>query len=267
MPRVEGGWSLRHGAYNRWYQIGWAGSRAEANWDNIKQKQVPMRMACGHMCQTGATISEWRMTGPDPVSQPLPVGQYTTIRACCRCYWAQDWFGVGLRRVEYRLRNQDGSSIMRPYLLPGGNAYQSSTPGHLTTSVSQGLREDFRAQWLRHQPIPEHECLHIGWHAGLRRATLRENQSWRTSGRGRPRRGCDRAGVTSGPGAISALCSACRVVLPTLEPWLFWLARGWPVDKAKAIAKHEATLWKPGNSKQSVTLDILDAISEFLPWH
>jgi hypothetical protein len=268
MPRIAvsglyGG--SRYGQRKDWYQIPWAGSRAEPNKQNWRQRKVPRRQQCSHLCQTSMTVAIFE--GHTGASQSLNTS-HATYETCCRCYAAGRWFGLVEEYEEIYVRDNAGRESVDTYAMPGGDPTWNLQSIERKTRITRGLRDDFREEWSRHGPIPTIDPFHIGWHVGLRRAPLRERSTW-TAHLGTPRRGLDRAGVTAGPttGQVT-LCGVCRTILPSLPRSLFWEARGWSPAKARAVTLQEERRWKPGNGRQRIDLEILDGgfAPAILPW-
>ena len=201
--------------------------------------------------------------------------QWRSQEVCCRCYATSRWFSLAQDRDRCSIYTQDAKPIQSYYYAPGGNP-QRSLPNAgsaaavddfedwdwLTIACIDGLREDFRREWALHAEVPPIDVFSIGWHAGLRRPQLRADYG---GYRGEAKRGLDRAGVTVRPHRLS-LCGYCRTVLPTIDPYLFWRARGWPEQKARQVAAIEAKHWKPGQAKAQVDLQLLNNAPELLPW-
>ncbi len=124
---------------------------------------------------------------------------------CCRCRAAQEWFEL----------------TRSPY-------------GRSHALIAQAEDEG----WC----LPSIEQTHAGWHAGLRRPSVRASTP--LTGDGPIIRTYDTYGVVSGRGPDETyfLCGVCRSSLRSTPEWLFWHARGWSATQARLIATQEERL-------------------------
>jgi len=271
MPRIESSTAPA------WYRLKWPSQSSAASWDHPEQRRGPTRATrCKHLCQrhgTGFTAEEFAgrivnprydanadtwagYTSPDSAHVPrdcygnyATTPQYTSTYPCCRCRFAIAWFYTGKEKADLKLWHADGSLAWE--VAPDG--------GQLVARVrTEGGRSvAFAKAWPNR---PEIDPCHIGWHAGLRRPTFRENDYGHSA-----RQGLDAYGVTAGTSRLSGLCDCCRAIIPTIPQYLFWVARGWSVGQAKQIAAWEAAKWKPGRIKDRVDIGVLDVL-DHLPW-
>ena len=252
-----------------WYRPAWPASKSQNNKSDQSQVNPPKRLGCGHICQwAGFSLVE---------RCPDTQDDWWRGTACCRCYRASNWYMTNRRhKTSHYEFNAAGEKVHDK----AGNVVYVKSEGPfrrqwLADLASHGMAMNqfpALARWSpssRGVPItvrpPTWSARHIGWHAGLRRARLMSPGSHYR--RPKPQRAMDRAGVCAGPGSLSSgICGSCRSVLTQIEPHLFWVARGWPEDKARKLSEIEATLWRPGRSKDRVSLSIVDDHPELLPW-
>jgi len=226
-----------------WHQIVFPYQRQDANRYKPEQSSAPHRqVACGHQCQRGRSLEHY--------SRDHNGWHSVTAYCCCRCHQANRWFNVIGRMHDLNAWTLDLKGNPK-HPVAGGYQHPSIVSGF-------GLRREFIQEWevKISAKLPEAAWNHVGWHAGLRRPVLRYS-GWNY--RKAPIRVCDRAGVSSGPGALSGvMCPTCRSTLQTIPLYLWWVARGWPVGKAHDLANIEATQWRPGRRTDKVPATILD---------
>jgi len=124
---------------------------------------------------------------------------------CCRCRASQEWFELA----------------RHPY-------------GRSHAFIAKAEDEG----WC----LPSVEPTHAGWHAGLRRPSVRTRTFQYFEGS--IIRTYDAYGVVSGRGSDEDyfLCGVCRTSLRATPAWLFWHARGWSAPQARLIATQEEGL-------------------------
>ena len=240
-----------------WYQQKWPSSVKLPDRSSWHQTKPPVPAdACKHWCQR--VLTERMITGEraaDPATSTAACADWDHREICCRCRFAQSWFRLNMYDYRFKIWLPDGTLAAEPETATAyGSAY--------TARHQRGRNSAFIKTWAAHGTVPEVNPCHIGWHAGLRRATFRE-AAWGQSAR----LGLDSFGVTAGPSSTSsALCPACRSILPTIPPHLFWEARGWGHTQAVKVSEWEADRWVPGKTKDRVDLTVLNVL-EHLPWH
>jgi hypothetical protein len=275
MPRRTDVFDSR-GTERHYYQIKWPQSGSVTTTSEMVAPPKPAP-DCGHYCQRFGRrfesvqyvgmVDNPRLptyTGKCPANinnieysyDAATVPEFKTVSVCCRCRQAASWFGTGLGPQDFPLWAYNGQKVLEK---PDPSTLYRSL---VKIPLVQGRSTAFVAAWQKHKKdIPSVDSMHIGWHAGLRRPTFRDD-SYNASSR----QGLDSYGVCSGPiPSRHNLCRCCRAILPTIPAHLFWEARGWSPDQAAAISAWELKCWTPGKSSDRINLGVLD-IMEHLPW-